>query len=792
MIKSEDTNLKVYAMHLRLLDNEGQYDLMLKHLLHYSVENEHMGDDVISALEDGLRNHRKTAQIENILSSRHIRIQKRQLQEGQEIRDTDTEGHYQVILGFEDGTEHAVHFAKKQDQILYIQIILASLKNGLYADFFKKEAIKDNESLNQLIALIYPNSDTNGDAENIRRNLRPDIYFTDIIQKLKVPIRECVRGHGVEDEIMWFLPYTQKFGMKRIYQLRMLPANISYPEEFQPIVDALPNVANYIDMSDNMPGVLKGFEDINTIQLHEVLLRQAEEGDVEAMNVLAGNYNWGTGVMIDKDKAFSWWKKAADLGHDESQYYIGVMYATGDGVKQDYAKATEYFEKAAAQDYADAIYQLGIFKRHGFGCRKNGEAAMGYFEKAAAMGNTEAMRCAAFMYYYAEGVKRDYKKAFAYYSELAKSDDNEAYWHIICSYWFGYGVEKDEAKARQWAEKGINLEMGNIYFLVGLHYYNKKYYHNATILLREAANRGVAAHYYLASMNMKGKGLGSGTEEETIQLLSEGVMNDEDDCVALMIEKYPDILKEVEKKKGSLASKQLLLQICMQHMGSDEHRIQFLQLIDGYREVFRERYQEEINKQLSIHLPSPDRDEGKQLCRRKIVVRPSKSGKLAYEIVLILANGEEVIVNKLSDNNMLLLLLTIICSFKNGYTTMMASEAYAYVFMPVLTDLIHLATGKVTKGEVALFVENILNNSRNYRSYSYQTMNAIKQSVGNQDEALYFFFENHRTADKQYLRQMMMNVNDIELPQELMDLAYRMPDAKNMLYHAENQENIME
>ena len=134
---------------------------MLYMLDYIKTYKEHMPDEVFRALEDGLKSHERMANMENALSSRFIRIERR---EKDRIYDTETEGYYQVVLGFDDGGEEPVHFDKKQDQLLYILMALCSLKNGLFADFFKKTETDIREVVSRLIDLIWPNARKNADG----------------------------------------------------------------------------------------------------------------------------------------------------------------------------------------------------------------------------------------------------------------------------------------------------------------------------------------------------------------------------------------------------------------------------------------------------------------------------------------------------------------------------------------------------------------------------------------------------------------------------------------------------
>jgi TPR repeat protein len=789
MQKVNQTELRIGAMHLRLMDNVEQYEVLLQHLIAYAQENEHMADDVLGALEDGLRNHERMANIQNALSSRFIRIERR---EKDRIYDTETEGYYQVVLGFDDGCEEPVHFDKKQDQLLYILIALCSLKNGLFADFFRKEETDVREVIGRLIDLIWPNARQNGDYDNIITNLNPNVYFTDIIQKMKAPIEKCVLPHGGADELLWFLPFTHKFGLKRLYQMRMLPTNIHYPEEFQTIVDILPDSSKRVDISRLMPNKpLKGFENINNVQMHEVMLRKAEEGDVDAMNVLAGNYNWGTGVMQDQGKAFSWWKKAADLGLDEAQYYIGAFYATGDVVPQDYRIAREYFKKAADQGYPDAIYQLAQFYRHGFGCRKNHDKAVNLYKRAAEMGSIEAAKCVAWMYFYGKRIQKDYAKALKYYHKLAELDYDEAYWHISVSYKVGKGVPQDETKAWEWVEKGIEKGFNRIYYLAACYLEYAKRYEEAYIALLECEERGVNVYEKLAMFNMEEKYLGRKNYKEAVKWLLKGVKDHSMGCEKFMRQHFPDELKEYynRKRDNSIGNKLFVLKTAMASMGSDDVKEQFLNLVDAYREVFREDYIQEMNKQLSIHRPSTD-DGSNGDGRRHIVVRKSDSNKIGYEIVIIMANGEEVVLDSINVNSMMIYLLAIICSYKSGYTTEMAKSDTC---RSVIAQLYRMLVPDSKDNEVRWFIENFLEtNAKNnyYKTYSYRATKAIENAIGMKDDPSYYLFDNVSLKNRKILRRMLIDVNDIELPQELSRLAQSMPDATDVIYPTGNQELI--
>jgi uncharacterized protein len=80
--------------------------------------------------------------------------------------------------------------------------------------------------------------------------------------------------------------------------------------------------------------------------------------------------------------------KAADQGHDEAQYCVGVCYGDADGVKQDKVKALHI--KAATQGNVQACLHVGECYRKGNGVKKESSKGFDWVMKAAQQGHPEA------------------------------------------------------------------------------------------------------------------------------------------------------------------------------------------------------------------------------------------------------------------------------------------------------------------------------------------------------------------------------------------------------------------
>jgi hypothetical protein len=60
-------------------------------------------------------------------------------------------------------------------------------------------------------------------------------------------------------------------------------------------------------------------------------------------------YGKGKGTDRDDVEAFNWYLKAAEQGHPNAQYNLGVIYAKGRGIKPDIEEAKKWYRKAAEQ-----------------------------------------------------------------------------------------------------------------------------------------------------------------------------------------------------------------------------------------------------------------------------------------------------------------------------------------------------------------------------------------------------------------------------------------------------------
>ena len=111
-------------------------------------------------------------------------------------------------------------------------------------------------------------------------------------------------------------------------------------------------------------------------EIYEELLlsceRLAQNGDVESQTILGMLYEEGSKNRFPNyHKAAMWFRKAAEQGDSNAQWWLGQLYMRGVGVLQDFAAARQLFKQSAEQDKSFAKWDLGKMYRDGMGVSKD-------------------------------------------------------------------------------------------------------------------------------------------------------------------------------------------------------------------------------------------------------------------------------------------------------------------------------------------------------------------------------------------------------------------------------------
>ena len=118
--------------------------------------------------------------------------------------------------------------------------------------------------------------------------------------------------------------------------------------------------------------------------------KAAELGHAEAQWYLGYRLMDGIGTPVDEVEGLSWFHRAAAGGKIEAHNHIGYSYYYGKGVEQDHAQAAYWYRKGADLGDPCAMNNLSLLYETGCGVEQNLEQALFWCRKAAAQGDKPA------------------------------------------------------------------------------------------------------------------------------------------------------------------------------------------------------------------------------------------------------------------------------------------------------------------------------------------------------------------------------------------------------------------
>ena len=151
---------------------------------------------------------------------------------------------------------------------------------------------------------------------------------------------------------------------------------------------------------------------------------RAAQGDAEAQYQLAKSLS-----CQDKAQAFSWHQRAADQGHLDAIYEIGMCYYLGAGVAKDITASTQWLLRAAETGHTEAMFQLSeLYQDYGDELEQFAdaddeewaEAVIFWLTKAARQGHEMAQYTLALDYEYGECVEEDMEQAVYWHRKAAE------------------------------------------------------------------------------------------------------------------------------------------------------------------------------------------------------------------------------------------------------------------------------------------------------------------------------------------------------------------------------------
>jgi len=123
--------------------------------------------------------------------------------------------------------------------------------------------------------------------------------------------------------------------------------------------------------------------------------RAADDGMADAQFYLGLMHANGQGVSQDLAEAVKWYRRAGDQGVASAQFNLGLMFQTGEQIPQDYAEAVRWLRPAAEQGHATAQFNLGVMYGKGQGVSQDSAEGLRWIRKAANGGCAEAQAALA-------------------------------------------------------------------------------------------------------------------------------------------------------------------------------------------------------------------------------------------------------------------------------------------------------------------------------------------------------------------------------------------------------------
>ena len=257
-----------------------------------------------------------------------------------------------------------------------------------------------------------------------------------------------------------------------------------------------------------------------------------KNGGLEASWSLGYMYENGLGSDVDYDRAYEYYKMAADYGDSISMRYIGLLYKdaklseepdyenaikwlslaakTGDnyslgvigcmyyegtGVNQDLTKARRFIERAVDELDADATmyYYLGYIYHLGLETTRDDEKAELYLTTAADMGSVAASAKLGEMYFTGDGVEESSSLALFYLTKVtdAGTASKEIYKILGDMYYYGNeDLAQNDYTAMAYYLQAIDmgLDDGVTYSNLGFIYSRERDFETSGMYFAKAAN----------------------------------------------------------------------------------------------------------------------------------------------------------------------------------------------------------------------------------------------------------------------------------------------------------------
>jgi hypothetical protein len=172
--------------------------------------------------------------------------------------------------------------------------------------------------------------------------------------------------------------------------------------------------------------------------------------DPETLHLEALKFLRGEGRRKDATKAFELWTKAAEKGHLEARWNLGLCFLDGVGVAKDGQRGFELIQKCADVGMPEAEFEMGYLLSNGIAVAKDPAQAVKWYLRAAEKGSARAYANLGYCYGEGLGVPRSEFECTYWYRKAAERGEFIGMFGIAGRLQYGAGAQKDLTEAYKW------------------------------------------------------------------------------------------------------------------------------------------------------------------------------------------------------------------------------------------------------------------------------------------------------------------------------------------------------
>lgn len=198
-------------------------------------------------------------------------------------------------------------------------------------------------------------------------------------------------------------------------------------------------------------GKVKDYESASRWGERGIRDREPDSTADQALAYLNGN----SAVKVDKEKALSLFKQAADLGTCYGSYNAGRCYYNGWGCKQDYREAFNWFDRAYKEGHKGSRWYLAYCYCLGRGTEEDAQKGMAMLRAMQREKAAYPKELLGYCLLYGKGTEPDYAEARRILEEAAQDGSAKAWKYLGDIHDKGLGVPENLTMAVSCYQKAV-------------------------------------------------------------------------------------------------------------------------------------------------------------------------------------------------------------------------------------------------------------------------------------------------------------------------------------------------